>query len=190
MSAIGRAFVVLFALCCAFAVGALTLGFAAIADPDFGRLIAFGARALIDYAFNTAFAYDDPQAAFALLARMWTILAIVLAGPATLIGLIGEITRMRSVVFYSGACGAVTAMLPWLARSGYSSHPFSGNWGEGRITLALFLIGAMAGLAYWLIAGRSAGGERRVDVAPITPAPILPAPVVPVLPVAAPPASP
>lgn len=191
MGFIGRAFLVLFALCCAFAVGALTLGFAAIVDPGFGRMIAFAARSLIDYAFNTAFAYDDPAAAFALLARMWSILAIVLAGPVTLIGLIGEIARIRSFVWYSGACGAVTAMLPWLARTGYSSSPFSGSWGEGRVTLALFLVGAMAGLAYWLVAGRSAGGENR-DVPPapgVAPAPA-PTPAVAPAPTAAPPSSP
>ena len=46
-----------------------------------------------------------------------------------------------------------------MARTGYSADPLSGNWGEGRVTLALFLCGAMAGLAYWLVAGRSAAGE-------------------------------
>ncbi|MGV2979557.1 hypothetical protein ACERNI_05030 [Camelimonas sp. ID_303_24] len=159
MGVIGRAFLILFALCCAFSVGALTLGFAALAEPAFGRMISLAARSLIDYAFNSAFAYDDPRAAFDLLMRMWTVLAIVLAGPPTLVGLIGEIARMRSFIWYSGATGLLTAVLPWVARTGYSADPLSGNWGEGRVTLALFLCGAMAGLAYWLVAGRSAAGE-------------------------------
>lgn len=169
MGVIGRAFLILFALCCAFAVGALTLGFAAILEPGFGAMVGFAARSFIDYAFNYAFAYDDPRAAFDMLARIWTIMALVLAGPVTLIGLIGEITRVRSFVWYSGATGAVTACLPWLARSGYGSGAFSGNWGEGRVTLALFLCGAMAGLAYWLVAGRSAGEGRREASGPTAP---------------------
>ncbi len=169
MGVIGRAFLILFALCCAFSVGALTLGFAALAEPAFGRMIALAARSLIDYAFNAALAYDDPRAGFELLMRMWTVLAIVLAGPPTLIGLIGEIARIRSFIWYSGATGVLTAALPWAARTGYSADPLSGNWGEGRVTLALFLCGAMAGLAYWLVAGRSAGGEPRPDAPAVAP---------------------
>ncbi|GHE55887.1 hypothetical protein GCM10019059_14190 [Camelimonas fluminis] len=169
MGVIGRAFLILFALCCAFSVGALTLGFAALAEPAFGRMISLAARSLINYAFSSALAYDDPRAAFELLMRMWTVLAIVLAGPPTLIGLIGEIARVRSFIWYSGATGLLTAALPWAARTGYSADPLSGNWGEGRVTLALFLCGAMAGLAYWLVAGRSAGGgpdQRAREIAP------------------------
>lgn len=169
MSVIGRAFLVLFALCCAFAVGALTLGFAALIEPTFGRMVSLGVRAFVDFAFNSAFANDDPRAAFDLLMRIWTVMAIVLAGPPTLVGLIGEIARLRSFVWYSGASGVLTALLPWAARGGYSADPLSGNWGEGRVTLALFLCGAMSGLAYWLVAGRSAGSEppEARSVAPV-----------------------
>lgn len=183
MGVIGRAFLILFALCCAFAVGAMTLGFAALVEPAFGRMVAFAARSLIDFAFSSTLVDEDPRAALALLLRMWTVLAIVLAGPPTLVGLIGEIARIRTFVWYSGATGLATAMLPWAARTGFSGDPFSGNWGEGRVTLALFLCGAMAGLAYWLVAGRSAGGpERPSDVQP-SPQPV----AVPVEPATSPP---
>jgi len=37
------------------------------------------------------------------------------------------------------------------------------------VTLALFLCGAMAGLAYWLVAGRSAGDEPRPDAPAVAP---------------------
>ncbi|MFC0284318.1 hypothetical protein ACFFJB_12040 [Camelimonas abortus] len=169
MGVIGRAFLVLFALCCAFAVCALMLGVVAVVEPGVGAMAAFAFQTFIDRAFSLALDYDDPRAAFDLLARLWGVMAVLLAGPVTLVGLTGEIARIRSYVWYSGGAGAVTALLPWLARAGYGDGAVAGTWGEGRVTLALFLCGAMAGLAYWTVAGRSAGRQAASAAPPAPP---------------------
>jgi hypothetical protein len=57
--------------------------------------------------------------------------------------------------------GALTAALPWLARSRVSDVALAA---EGRITALLFLAGAASGLVYWLVAGRSAAAPRAPGV--------------------------
>ena len=49
--------------------------------------------------------------------------------------------------------GLLTALLPWLMRGGAGPA----GTGEGRVTAILFCAGGIAGLVYWLGAGRFAG---------------------------------
>lgn len=99
-----------------------------------------------------------------LIFGLMLIASIVLVAPLVLVALVGEIVGWRTYVWYAGGCAALTAAIPWIVRGG----PLSGgasrteviaavNAGELRITLLLFLTGAVSGFVYWLIAGRSAG---------------------------------
>ena len=51
----------------------------------------------------------------------------------------------------------MTAAMPWLARAGIRGATVA----ELHVTGVLFAAGAVAGAAYWLIAGSSAGRRRR-----------------------------
>jgi hypothetical protein len=89
--------------------------------------------------------------------------SIVLIAPLILVALVGEIIGLRTYVWYSGGCAALTGAIPWVVRGG----PLSGGAsrdaiaavtaGELRITLLLLLTGAASGFVYWLVAGKSAG---------------------------------
>jgi hypothetical protein len=91
--------------------------------------------------------------------RLWALSAALLILPPALVALIGEIAGTRSFVWYGLGCGALTAALPWVGRG--SERFTEGNMlgAEGRITALLFITGAVAGLTYWLVAGRSAGAH-------------------------------
>ena len=86
--------------------------------------------------------------------------AIVVA-PVLIVALVAEVTRLRSGLIQSGLTGLLAAVLP-LAMLSLSRAPSAA---ETRILGALFLVGAASGFVYWLIAGRSAGGERAVPPA-------------------------
>ena len=84
-------------------------------------------------------------------------LAALFVLPPAFVALLGEILGLRSFVWYGFGCGALTAALPWLHR-GSERWSQSGALGaEGRLTALLFVTGAVAGLTYWLVAGRTAG---------------------------------
>ena len=92
--------------------------------------------------------------------RLWALSAALLILPPALVALIGEIAGTRSFVWYGFGCGALTAALPWLGRGSERIADSSALGPEARITALLFITGAVAGLTYWLVAGRSAGSHE------------------------------
>lgn len=97
-----------------------------------------------------------------------TIIGTMALIPAALVILFAEATKRRSATFY-GAAGAGVALL-WAAvwmligmllDSGYSAvGPFArGAQAFAGAMLIVSLPGLAGGLVYWLVAGRTAGGE-------------------------------
>lgn len=78
------------------------------------------------------------------------ILTCLLSGvPAALVILFGEALHIRSVIFYALTGAAIGA---FLARSIFGTNlPWSA---------LLIVAGCLAGIAYWLAAGRFAGDDR------------------------------
>ncbi len=146
-----------FAMLVAMACGVFALLVASIMSPDVGLLIGGGFERLLWALFDQAESGFDPgptaEAAVALLGRLG--FAIMVA-PVVLVGLASEIFRIRSGLIQSGLTGLLAALLP-LAMLRLARTP---STAETQIIAALFLVGAVAGFAYWLIAGRGAGGER------------------------------
>lgn len=147
-----------FALIFAMGTGLFAMMIASLASPEVALLIGGGFDRLMDALFGLAEAGYDPapaaQAAFALIGRLG--LAIIVA-PVVFTALFSEIFRIRSLLVQSGLTGALAALLP-LAMLQFARAP---SQSEARILGALVLVGAMTGFVYWLVAGRSAGGEPR-----------------------------
>lgn len=92
------------------------------------------------------------------------LVSSLLIAPLVLVVVLGEALRLRSYVWYSGFCGALTASVPWAIRAGrgeglQAAASEAAQSAELRITLLLFLTGVVSGFVYWLVAGRSAGPE-------------------------------
>lgn len=148
MSLIGRFFVILLALSVAIATAAVTMGLVALSDPVFGRMVMGAARLGVEMVVSLLEATETPEKAIRLLMALWSAAVTIVAGPPVIAGLVGEVARRRTFVWYSGISGALAALMPWVAL-GAARTPTPD---EMRITLSLFFVGAMGGLAYWAVA--------------------------------------
>jgi hypothetical protein len=137
MALIGRMFVVLFAFLMACLAAAIVLQVCILmpfwgtrAQPDFGTGVL---QLLVGFSFFF----------IALLALLPAIAVIALA----------EAFRLRSVVFYAAAGGLLAFALGH--GLGFTSVP--PDLALAPLVEAFAASGIVAGLAYWLIAGRDAG---------------------------------
>ena len=165
MHALGRLILGIFALLLAVPTGLAVLVLALIVDPAAQAWLAGGALAGLDMALSDLSAGLPPEGLVLFVAGLAQALFVLLFAPPALIGLGGEILGRRGLLWYGAGCGLLTAALPWLlrgaVRSGGGGHDpglASGvSVAEARLTLILFVVGASAGLVYWLVAGRGAG---------------------------------
>jgi hypothetical protein len=161
---LGRLVLFLVALILAIPAGTVTLAVGVIMEPTAHELIARVGIALIDVLFTEAIG----DGAADLVVRdvifgLWLLSLILLIAPVGLVGLIGETIGSHSFLFYSGLTGLATAAIPWLMRGGFVQTP--AIQAELRLTAILFLTGAVSGLVYWAIAGRTAGPQREAPPA-------------------------
>jgi len=149
-----------FAVIVAMGAGLIALMIVSVSSPEMARLLGGGFGQLVDALFGLADSGLDVEptalAAISLVGRLG--LAIIVA-PVVLVAIGSELFRMRSGLIQSGLAGLLAAVLP-LALLGLSRAP---NGPEMRVIGALYLVGAASGFVYWLIAGRDAGGERRIE---------------------------
>jgi hypothetical protein len=75
--------------------------------------------------------------------------------PALLVVIVGEVARIRSVLYYVLGGGLALAMFPVLARIGTTLPGADGNV-PLRAWAVLSTAGFAGGLVYWLVAGRRA----------------------------------
>ena len=96
---------------------------------------------------------DTVTASLSMLDQGLALVASVSIIPALLVIFVGEIVRIRSVIYYVAGGGAALAAVPLLARvqqSGAFAMPEHTVWQVSATA------GFAAGLVYWLIAGRNA----------------------------------
>ena len=140
------------------AIGASSLFFlvATLVDPVMavltGDTLFVGFLSFVDAVFSS----DNPSpiVAEAFLA-VGRIVFTLLVLPPLLIAILSEALGMRSLVWHAGATGVLTAAVPWILRG----TARVANPAELHVSLVLGLTGAAAGLVYWAIAGREAGGR-------------------------------
>jgi predicted anti-sigma-YlaC factor YlaD len=159
MRIIGRLLLAGLALLFAVPIGGIVL-FTAL-SALFGEALARAAPDLIASLFSAA-ALDPEFVAEGLAALLFGILPTLLVLPPLVVLLAGEILGARSLAFHAGLTGAITAAMPFLLRSGERAASPE----EVRLSLALALSGATAGMVAWLIAGRSAGFASPPESAP------------------------
>lgn len=156
------------ALLIAIGASSLFLFMAALVDPVMGTLtgdtLLVGFWVFVDEVFSA----EDPGPMIAETALAVARVAFVLlVFPPLLVAVVSEIVRARSVVWYMAAMGALTAATPWILRgSARVATP-----GELHVSAVLGLTGAVAGLIYWAIAGRDAGGSASAPPLPRETAP-------------------
>jgi hypothetical protein len=160
MRLLGRLLLGAFALVLAIPAGAVALTLALLLDPGANAWLTNGALAGFDTAMGDLAAGLPPEGFLLLVAGLAQALFVLLCVPPALVGLVGEVLGRRGLLWYGAGCGLLTAALPWLVRG--ASRPGTSGLAaaEARLTLILFVVGGCAGLVYWLIAGRSAGGAR------------------------------
>jgi hypothetical protein len=96
---------------------------------------------------------DTVTASLSMLDQGLALVASVSIIPALLVIFVGEIVRVRSVIYYVAGGGAALAAVPLLARvqqSGAFAMP------EHTVWQVFATAGFAGGLVYWLIAGRNA----------------------------------
>ena len=156
MRLLGRLLLGSLALLLAIPAGAAILLAALVLDPMASVWLTKGALAGLDAGLSDLAAGLPPESLAWVLAGLAKASFVLLAVPPAIVALVGETLRWRSLLWYGAACGAITALLPWLAR-GAVRPGGAALAAEARVTAILFLAGAGAGLVYWLVAGRSAG---------------------------------
>ena len=146
MSLFGRILVIIFGLLVAIVVAGITLAIGIVApdwagaDSDPLERVAF---------FVVSFFATSYVGAVALL-------------PAALVIAISEVARMRSFIYY-GVGGALVALASYYGSD--ISLQLENTTDVTPVANALQLAaaaGILGGLAYWLIAGRNAGGWREL----------------------------
>lgn len=154
MRLLGRLFWLCFGLLLAIPAGAAALLAATILDPVAGALLGD-----LLWTGGAAFAdgLPDPEAWTGGPEALSSAAAALLVAPPVLTALVAEVAGFRSLLWHAGMTGAVTALMPWLQRS--SARTATPE--EAHLTLVLLATGAAAGLTYWLVAGRDAGGRPR-----------------------------
>ncbi|MGF3021590.1 hypothetical protein ACQVP2_02015 [Methylobacterium aquaticum] len=151
---LGRLLAVAVALLMAIACGAVALGIGVAMDPVLRDLLAqFGLSGLEAVLSDLAEGYAPDPGMIDGAVSLGRAILLLVAVPPVLNAVVGEVLGWRSLAWYGGATGLLTALLPWLMRgAGGPAGP-----GEGRVTALLFCTGGIAGLVYWLAAGRLAG---------------------------------
>ena len=160
MRFLGRIVLLLVGLIFAIPAGTVALAIGIAAEPAARELTALIGIAVMNAVFDDAFRGVEPDLiGLQLFYGFGAISLVVLIAPVSLVAIVGEVIRNASFVFYAGVTGLLTAGIPWVLRGGVTTSG-AALAAEGRITALLFVTGAVAGLVYWLVAGRGAGRKR------------------------------
>jgi hypothetical protein len=96
---------------------------------------------------------DTIEAFFRVAYGVVSLAAVATIVPAILVVIVGEVARIRSLLYYVVAGGLALAIMPMLASYGPASvTPLA----TGRLWAVFATAGFTGGFVYWLIAGRSA----------------------------------
>ena len=89
-----------------------------------------------------------------VIAFFFTVAPVLTLLPALAAAVVGEVARIRSLLYYLVAGGASAALMPLIATAG-AAAPEGSTYAAPYFTI-MATAGFAAGLVYWLIAGRNA----------------------------------
>jgi hypothetical protein len=163
MGRLRRSISVIFATVVAIGAGLVFVPVACLVDPV-TRAAGFALAQYALSALNAEFPDGPSDGDLALFGRfVWAAAVLVCAVPVIVVAWIGEIARMRGLLWYAVATGFVAASAPWLIRATLHLPRAAGyNFAELRFGLVFFFGGLISGWIYWLIAGRNAGKREPV----------------------------
>ena len=162
MGRLRRLISVIFAMAVAIGAALVFVAVACLVDPV-TRSAGF---ALTEYALSVL-SEDFPDGPadndLVLFGRfVWSAAVVVCALPVIVVALVGEMTRIRGLLWYAGAAAFAAASAPWVIRATLHLPRAAGyNFAELRFGLIFFFGGLISGWIYWLIAGRDAGNNLR-----------------------------
>ena len=116
-------------------------------------LVTLGLERITTFLHTTPVDSQDADQLFAVMDRGLLLAASITLIPALLMVVVGEIARIRSIVYYVVGGGLALAAIPLLARYGQSGAITSP---EAVVWQVFATAGFAGGFVYWLIAGRNA----------------------------------
>lgn len=153
MRSLRRALVMLFGLAIAVTAGLVVLPVATLIDPG-TRNAGFALAEFVVFALIDAGADGSPAEGAFVLHLGWVTIVAISVMPLVFAVLLGEIARVRSLLWYAGATGFIAASSPWVVRAAFHlSKAASATPAELRFAAVFFLGGFASGAVYWLIAG-------------------------------------
>jgi hypothetical protein len=155
---IARLILVPLALCLAAAGAFVALVIGVFANPELAGLWAALAERILDTA--AAAAMGDTRGAVqmaALAAASWKLILGVILAPCLIVAVVSEVFGLRSGLVQVLGAAALSAAVPFAMLP----QTLSGTGMPPALLTALAVAGAVAGMLYWLVAGRSAGISAR-----------------------------
>lgn len=149
-----QVFLALVGLVLAITAGALFMAVAGLVVPATRELAADISLGPILLSLMGMANGDSPDRVWSVVALTFWILAVaILVVPPVVTAVAGAFGGWRSSTFYGAATGLVAAAIAFLG------HPAGErpDGAETKVLLLVFLTGAVSGLVYWAVAGRSAG---------------------------------
>jgi hypothetical protein len=116
-------------------------------------LVTLGLERITAFLHVNPVADQDPDRIFAMMDQGLLLAASVTVIPALLVVIVGEIGRIRSIIYYIVGGGLALIAIPLLAHYGQVGGLGSP---EALIWQVLATAGFVGGFVYWLIAGRNA----------------------------------
>ncbi len=116
-------------------------------------LVTLGLERLTGFLHRNPIGDEDVETIFAVMDQGVMLAASITLIPALLMVVVGEIARIRSMVYYVVGGGLALAAIPLLARYGQGGAVASP---EALVWQVFATAGFAGGFVYWLIAGRNA----------------------------------
>jgi hypothetical protein len=157
MNALRRAIVIFFGAAVAIAAGLVILPIAAVIDPV-TRQAGFALAEFTFFAFTrTGLDGLSDSDGVRLLHFAWAAVVTVCVAPLIFAVLIGELARVRSLIWYAGATGLIAACAPWLIRAAFQlQRATMVSPEEARFALVFFFTGLVSGAVFWVVTGSAA----------------------------------
>lgn len=132
------------------------LGFMLGAGVAIMVLLSLGLERITQAVSGQGLATVGIELLFGLVHGFIGLAGVATVVPALAVVIVGEVARIRSMLYYVLGGGLAIGLLPVLARVGVGGASGSGMANLGQLWPVFATAGFAGGLVYWLVAGRRA----------------------------------